>query len=142
MDALTFLTSHSPLFAGCAESELEPLAAESSLRTLAAEQVALRAGMTVEALHVVATGGVGVWAKVPGQGTQRVAELGPGDVFGEASMIERSVASATVKAGEKGAIILLIPEEPFRRLVNTNLSVAERVKALIAARRSPPKPAA
>ena len=142
MDALTFLSAHSPLFAGMTEKELELLATESTLRTLGAEQTALRAGMTVEALHVVVTGSVCVWAKVAGQGTQRLAELGPGDVFGETSMIERSVASATIKAGEKGAVILLIPEEPFRRLVTDNADLAARVRALMQSRRGPPKSAA
>jgi len=138
MDALTFLSAHVPLFAGIAEEVLSPLAVAASLKKFTPGQPVLFAGMTVEALHIVATGTVHVQAKVPNKGVVRLAELSTGEVFGEASMLEASVAGATVKAGDAGAILLLIPEEPFRRLVAENEIFAARVRALIQARRSAP----
>ena len=139
MDALTFLSGHVALFAGVSTEELTELAVNSTLRTLGPGQVVLRAGMTVDELYVIATGKVEIHAKVPNQGVQRVAELGPGDVFGEASIMERTVTSATVKAGEGGAIVLLVPEAPFHALLASNAAFGERVRALVAARRSRPK---
>lgn len=138
MDALTFLSAHVPLFAGISEEALSPLAVAASLKKFTAGQPVLFAGMTVEALHIVATGKVFVQAKVPNKGIVRLADLSTGEVFGEASILEASVAGATVKAGEEGAILLLIPEEPFRRLVAENETVAVRVRALIQARRAAP----
>jgi CRP-like cAMP-binding protein len=61
-------------------------------------------------------------------------------VFGEASILESTIAGATVKAGETGAVVLLIPEDPFRKLVAENAAFAARVQALVQARRSAPKP--
>ncbi|HEX4047313.1 MAG TPA: cyclic nucleotide-binding domain-containing protein [Elusimicrobiota bacterium] len=138
MDALTFLNGHVPLFAGASTSELTELAVSSALLKLVPGQIALRAGTTVGELGVVATGGVEVHARVPGKGLALVGRLGPGEVFGEASILEETVAGATVRAGEAGAIVLLIPEGPFRGLLAANADVAARVRALIESRRSPP----
>lgn len=137
MDALTFMSGHVPLFAGLSEEALYPLAASATLKKYAAGQTVLFAGMTVEHLHIVAMGKVGVHAKVPNKGVVQLAELGMGEVFGEASMLERSVAGATIKAGPDGAALLLVPEEPFRRLAQENPDFAARLAALIAARKAP-----
>jgi CRP-like cAMP-binding protein len=110
----------------------------STLLQLAPGQIALRAGMTVDALYVVATGKAEVHAKVANKGMTRVGELGPGDVFGEASIIDQTVAGATVKAGEAGAIVLLVPEAPFHALLAANEAFGARVRALVASRRFAP----
>jgi CRP-like cAMP-binding protein len=140
MDALTFLSEHVALFAGVSTDALSELAVDSTLRQLAPGQVILRAGMTVDGLYVVATGKVEVHAKVQNKGVIRIAELGPGEVFGETSIVDKTVAGATVKAGEAGAVILLVPEAAFHRLVDQDLEFAARVRTLIMTRASaPPK---
>lgn len=138
MDALTFLSEHVALFAGVSADELTPLAVNSTLLQLSAGQTAVRAGFTLDALYIIATGSAEVHAKVPNKGLAKVGELRPGDVFGEASILEQTVASATVKAGEGGAIVLVVPEEPFHALIASNSSFGDRVRALVAARRPPP----
>jgi CRP-like cAMP-binding protein len=138
MDALTFLSTHVALFEGVTTEALTALAVNSTLRQLAPGQIVLRAGMTVEDVYVVATGKVEVHAKVANKGLVLVGQLGPGEVFGEASILDKTVAGATVKAGEAGAVVLLIPEEPFRALVAENEALSARVRALISSRRAPP----
>ena len=138
MDALTFLSAHVALFEGVSTQALTELAVNSELRQLAPGQIVLRAGMTVESLYVIATGKAEVYAKVPGKGSTLVGELGPGQVFGEASILDRTVAGATVKAGEAGAVVLLIPEAAFHGLVAANEAFAARARALVESRRSPP----
>lgn len=136
MDALTFLSGHVPLFSGLTEAELTPLAVDAALHQCPPGKVMIYAGMTVESLHIVAVGKVEVFIKSP-RGPQKVAELGPGEVFGEVSMIEQTMSAATVKAGPEGAYILEVPEEPFRRLVESNAAFGERVRALVQARHAP-----
>lgn len=138
MDALTFLSGHVALFAGVPPEELTELAVNATLRQLAPGQIVLRAGTTVDDLYVVATGKAEVHAKIPGKGSAKVGELNPGDVFGEVSILERTVAGATVKAGEAGAIVLLIPEAPFQALLASNAALAARLRALAASRRPAP----
>ena len=142
MDALSFLSGYVPLFAGISEDALIPLAANSTLRQIAAGQAILRAGMTVDGLYVIATGRIEVHTKVAGKGTSIVAELGQGEVFGEYSILEKSVAGATVKAGAAGAVVLVIPEEPFRFLIEQDPAFGARVRAMIQARQAPPPKAA
>jgi CRP-like cAMP-binding protein len=138
MDALTFLSGHVSLFAGVSAEELTPLAVNSTLLQLSPGQTAVRAGFTLDALYVIATGSAEVHAKVPNKGMAKVGDLRPGDVFGETSILEQTVASATVKAGEAGAIVLVVPEEPFHALIASNATFGERVRALAASRRQPP----
>ena len=138
MDALTFLSEHVALFAGVSADELTPLAVNSTLLQLTPGQTAVRAGFTLDALYIIATGSAEVHAKVPNKGLAKVGELQPGDVFGETSILEQTVAGATVKAGEKGAIVLVVPEEPFHALIATNSMFGDRVRALVASRRQPP----
>ena len=138
MDALTFLSSQVSLFEGISAEELTPLAVNSTLQKLAPGQIVLRAGMTVDDVYVIATGRCEVHAKVPNKGTALVGELGPGEVFGEVSLLEKTVAGATVKAGGDGAYVLLIPEAPFQGLIAGNELFKSRVQALVEARRAPP----
>ena len=138
MDALTFLSSQVALFEGLSQEELTPLAVNAKLAQLTAGQIVLRAGMTVDDVYVIATGTVDVLAKVPNKGMQVVGQLGPGDVFGEVSIVEKTVAGATIKAGADGAYVLLIPEGPFQDLLAQNEAFKARVQVLLQARRAPP----
>lgn len=141
MDALTFLHGHVPLFAGVPESSLRELAVASSLESFKPGQVVLFQGSSVEALHIVITGAVVVQSKSAGKTSAKVAELGPGDVFGEASIVASALAGAAVKAGEAGAVILIIPQEAFRGLLSSDAAFAARVRSLIDSRKAPPSQA-
>ena len=141
MDAFTFLSGHVSLFDGVSAEELADLAEGSILRQCAPGKVVIYAGMTVDGLYVIATGKAEIYVKTAGKGVQRVADLGPGEVFGEVSMVEKTMSAATVKAGPEGAYVLVIPEAPFCRLVETNAAFGTRVRALIQSRRSPVPPA-
>jgi CRP-like cAMP-binding protein len=127
-----------PLFDGVSQDELAGLAADSTLRQCVPGKVVIYAGMTVDGLYVVATGGVEVYVKIPGKGPTRVADLGPGEMFGETSIVEKTMSGATIKAGPDGAAVLVIPEAAFCGLVAGNEAFGARVRALIAARRAAP----
>jgi CRP-like cAMP-binding protein len=139
MDCLTFLSQHVPLFSGMDEATLTPLAQGAELKKFESGQAIVRAGMTIETVCIVAAGKVGVYAKVPGQGVAKVVELGSGEIFGEASIFERTVAGATVKAESEGATILMITEDSFRTLMAGQKKFIDKVRALIDARRQPLK---
>lgn len=139
MDAFTFLKEHTPLFSGVADAHLETLAGASSVQGYANGKTVLFQGITVDALHVVCSGKLSVQVKLPGKGLTPVAELEPGDVFGETSIFEMGTAGATIKAAADDTYVLAIPQDAFRRLLTEDPAFVERVKALIASRRPPPK---
>lgn len=66
-------------------------------------------------LHVVLHGAVTVSRETP-NGPAPLADLGPGDVFGEISLLENVPVTATVTATE-GGVVLVLPSAMFLRLV-------------------------
>lgn len=139
VDAKTFLTSHVPLFAGISDEHLTDLAVSSELKPFKAGQTILFQGATVDGLHVVVMGKVSVHAKAAGKGIIKVAELGPGKIFGETSILEYGTASAAVKAVEDGTCVLVIPQDAFRRLVAESPEFVARLKAMMVERMPPPR---
>lgn len=138
MDALTYLRDHVALFAGVSVENLTSLAQTSELLTFSSGQTILFKGATVDGLHVVASGKVGIVVKAPNKPAAQVAELGAGEVFGEMSIVEMGTAAATVKSLADQTAVLVIPQEAFRRVLQEDEAFAVRVNALIAARRPAP----
>lgn len=138
MDAYTFLKERVALFAGVTEENLAGLAAASSLSSYDKGQSILFRGATVDGLHVVCSGKVSVMVKLPNKGVVPVAELGSGEVFGETSIVEMGTAGAAVKSAEDGTLILVIPQEAFRRVLQQDEAFAVRVNQLITARKAAP----
>jgi CRP-like cAMP-binding protein len=137
MDAMTFLRDHVTLFAGVADAELELLAVSSTLSEYPAGATVLFKGATVDGLHVVCAGKVAVWTKAPNKPAVKAAELGAGDVFGETSIVEMGTAGATVKAVDE-TMVLMIPQEAFRHLLQRDEAFAVRVNTLIRSRKAAP----
>lgn len=138
MDAITFLRERVALFAGVTEENLVALAESSALLTFGAGQTILFKGATVDGLHVVVSGQAGVYVKATNKALVRVAELSSGDVFGEMSIVEMGTAGAAIKAGEAGALVLMIPQESFRHVLQQDEAFAVRVNILIVSRKSAP----
>lgn len=138
MDAMTFLRERVSLFHGVSDENLASLAQSSELLAFSSGQTILFKGATVDGLHVVVSGRADVFVKSSSKTLVRVAELGPGEVFGEMSIVEMGTAGATIKASEGGAQALLIPQESFRHVLQQDEAFAVRVNTLIAGRRSAP----
>jgi len=138
MDALTFLRDHVSLFAGVNEENLSGLAGSSELLVFKAGQTILFKGATVDGLHIVVSGQADVFMKAANKAQVRIAELGAGEVFGEMSIVEMGTAGATIKASDKGAVVLMIPQEAFRHVLQQDEGFAVRVNMLIVSRRTAP----
>lgn len=85
-------------------------------RSVAAGQVLLREGEAGSGLHVVLHGAVTVTRETP-DGPAPLADLGPGDVFGEISLLESVPVTATVTATTSG-MVMVLPSGVFLRLVD------------------------
>ena len=88
----------SPLFEMLSEAELQVLAELSRARRFATGEHVFREGDAGDALFVLAQGEVEVVAGGPPGEAQPLAVLGPPEAFGEMSLIDREVRSATVRA--------------------------------------------
>ena len=137
MDALTFLKDHVALFSGVAEERLAELAGRATLATYAAGHTILFKGATVDGLHIVCSGKVAVSAKIPNKGVVTLAELGPTEVFGETSIVEMGTAGAAVKSIADDTLVLVIPQDAFRGVLQQDEAFAVRVNTLIRSRKAP-----
>jgi CRP-like cAMP-binding protein len=88
----------SPLFEMLSEAELKVLAGLSRTRSYATNEVVFHEGDAGDALFVLARGEVDVVARAPSGDGRALATLGPPDAFGEMSLVDREVRSATVRA--------------------------------------------
>jgi CRP-like cAMP-binding protein len=145
MTVTEFLKTKVPFLSGLDEEQARALATAAEQVSCRRGQTVLFKGVTVDGLHVVATGQVSVWVKTDkSKPAIAVAQLGPGEVFGETSILEMSTAGATVKADADDTLLFVIPQDAFRAILDQNAPLRDRAQALIAARKkadAPAKPA-
>lgn len=131
MEIMELLKDHVPFLSGLTEEEMNTLASNAQKVTFKAGQTILMQGETVDDLHLISKGKVAVLIRQqPKQPPVQVAELGPGKVFGETSIVEEGVAGATIKALEE-TVIFTISEYAFRDLLEKNIELKERIIAHI-----------
>jgi CRP-like cAMP-binding protein len=146
MTVTEFLKTKVPFLSGLDDEQARALATAAEQVPCRRGQTVLFKGVTVDGLHVVATGQVSIWLKPEkNKPALAVAQLGPGEVFGETSILEMSTAGATVKAEAEDTLLFVIPQDAFRAILDRNAPLRERAQALIAARKktaAPSDPAA
>jgi CRP/FNR family cyclic AMP-dependent transcriptional regulator len=91
-----------PLFAGASDEELSKVAVFAQSKEIADGEVVVEEGGFSRELLAIEDG----TAEVTREG-ERIAELGPGDVFGEAGMLDDEMRSATVTATSRLKLISL-----------------------------------
>lgn len=136
MEIKELLKDHVPFLSGLTEQEMDTLAEAAKKVTFKAGQTILMQGETVDDLHLISKGKVAVLIRQqPHHPPVQVAELGPGKVFGETSIVEEGVAGATIKALEE-TVLFTISEYAFREILDKNAELKERVIAHIEFRKS------
>ena len=84
---------HVPLFAGISVESMARLSAATGEQDFAAGQFIVRQGQIGTGLYIVVDGSVRVL-----RGSEELADLGPGDFFGELSVIDQQPRNASVQA--------------------------------------------
>jgi CRP-like cAMP-binding protein len=95
-----------PLFEGIGAKQLKSLAKWTTTRTYAPGAVIVSEGQTGLGLYVIQSGSVQVSIHSP-NGEQNLRVMGPGESFGEISLLDDQPRSATVTAIERTTAILL-----------------------------------
>lgn len=117
-----------PLFSGCSQKELEAIAASGKEITHAPGAVVAREGES----------GLGFFLILDGEATvdvggQPKAKLGPGDAFGEISLLDEGPRTATVKA-ETELSLLGVPAWTFKGLLEQHPTMAIKLLKTMAQR--------
>jgi len=117
-----------PLFSRCTRKELEALAAEADELPLPAGKELTTQGQRGREFMVLVEG----TADVRRNG-RRINQLGPGDFIGEIALLTGMPRTATVTT-TSDALLLVLTDRAFRRVVDRMPSVQDRVVAALAAR--------
>lgn len=90
-------------------------------RTFEPDEVLIEQGETAAGLHLIASGEVTV-LREEGDETLVLAELGPGDIVGEVSLVLRKPSTATVTA-KHATLCLHLPREDFLELIREHPAI-------------------
>ena len=116
------------LFSGCSNRDLKLIAGSVDEIDVPAGKVLIRQGDSGSECFVISDGRA--TAKIRGKGTYK---LGPGTCFGEMSLLDNEVRSATVTADTDMSLFVLSSRE-FSKLISRVPNVALRVMASLAKR--------
>jgi len=119
----------SPLFKEFDDDTRFRLIGEFKRGGFKSNQVIIEQGKPGTGLFVIATGEVEITVEKEGGEKVVVANLGPGEVFGEISLLKHQPTSATVKARDNvGALFL--PRDDFQKVLDDNPKVREYLESL------------
>ena len=132
--------SQADLFDNLTEEQLDKIAAITEAATLPKEIVLIEEQDTSDALYIVATGSVEIWLN-PGMIASEaqsakpvlVAELMPGQVFGEMALVDQGMRSATAITSQDNSFILRLPREKLIELCETDIELGYKVMKNLAA---------
>lgn len=117
------------------DEALEHLAQSSRTCMFAAGEDIIRQGEPGNELFVIRTGEAAVFVKQDERGFVQVAQLGPGGVFGEMSLVTGELRSATVRALSSCELIVL-GHTAFREVLAQNPELANRISDVLANRQA------
>lgn len=106
------------LFSDLSEQELERLAEVAVPRSYQAGEVIFRAGDSGDTCYVVRSGAVKVTRRHTDGRTITLAELRPGQIFGELAMFSGETRSATVEALQDSTAVALLSGDVRRTLAD------------------------
>lgn len=116
------------LFEGLSQKELSKIHAQAREGEFPADEVVVEEGESGVGFHLILSGK----AKVV-TGKRTVATLGPGDFFGELSLIDRGPRTATVVAQTNLKTLSLVSWE-FMPLLDRNPSIARKLLVVVCRR--------
>lgn len=117
-----------PLFAACTRRELIEVALVADEREAGADDVLMEQGQPGREFFLLIDGTV-----VVRRNARRLAELGPGDWFGEIALLTFKPRSATVTATSQ-CRLFVIHDRTFRQVVEASPRIALRVLGSVAQR--------
>jgi CRP/FNR family transcriptional regulator, cyclic AMP receptor protein len=117
-----------PLFSTCNTKELREIARLGTESTIAAGQTITTEDTVGKELVIILEGSA--TCRVHGR---KLAHFGPGDFFGEMSLLDKGPRSATVTADTDMGLLVLDGRE-FHRLIQTSPTVAWKILQVMAGR--------
>ena len=127
-EALAAALKRNDVLAAIEDGDFRALLAAVETRVFGGGETVIREGDEGAHFFHVLSGAVNVL-----KNGQVIARLGPGDFFGEISLVTGDKISATVTAAEE-SVVILVPSARFKQVVGMNESMAMKLSAVITRR--------
>ncbi len=118
------------VLAALAAGDFQALAAAAGHRVFGANETVIREGEAGDHFYHIHSGSMTVL-----KDGRFVARLGPGDFFGEISLVTGEKTNATVVA-ERESVVLTIPSARFQQVVDMNEAMAQKLAEVITRRQN------
>jgi len=128
---LLHLLENFPFFSNIERDDLEDVVKSFTLQKYRKNEIIIRRGDRGDNFYIVLSGKVSVLNETG----ITIADLGPGEVFGEMSLLSDENASATVQAAEKSEI-MYVDNRDFKKILNRYPLLQQYFTRLLAKRLS------
>ncbi|HFE52369.1 MAG TPA: cyclic nucleotide-binding domain-containing protein [Bacteroidetes bacterium] len=112
-EAILSILRKIPVFADLKPRELKEFERVLHRREFEKGEVIFREGEPGVGMYIIYKGSVGIFKNTPSGGEELLAELKPGEFFGEMALLDESPRSATAKALEDSIILGLFQPDLF-----------------------------
>ena len=116
------------------KSELDDVAKKIKIIEFLEDQSVITEGEDGDSMFIVSEGLVGVYVFANTKNLNKVGEIGPGEFFGEMSLLTGEPRSATIKA-ETNTVLYEVKKEHIQKLLKDKPSIMENISKIVAARR-------
>ena len=123
------------LFRGFTSDELQTLAERLQPAPYIAGDFLVRQGASGNRLYIIVEGRADVCVESGQSERAKVAELGPGDFFGEMALMTGEARAASVIA-RTNVLVYRLDKDSFRDLLAARTDIAEQISTLLASRRA------
>ncbi len=127
MDSAAFL-ARVPIFESCSADEIESLAAVAREQEYVPGQIIVTQGTPGQAFYLITAGTVSIERDGAALGT-----FGPGDFFGEMSLLDNAPRSATIRALD-ATRCLMVSSWDFKALLERTPSIAIKLLEVLSRR--------
>lgn len=123
------------IFAGMNQTQLGLIVAGSQLKSYGSGEAIVQEGAEGESMYHLIHGHVEVLKRIDSGEIVAVRQLGPGNVFGEMTLLLDAPRSATVRALEE-CLLLKVNRSNLRDLLKESPGLLERIAAMVSARQA------
>lgn len=128
MSSTTEFLARVPLFSSCAPEEIDTIAGAVQEKTFDAGQIIVTQGTPGQAFYMVIAGRVEIL-----RDSHSLGAFGPGDFFGEMSLLDQAPRSATIRAIDPTTCMMLSSWD-FRSLLEKTPSIAVKLLEVLSRR--------
>ena len=134
-DEIMGMMENVEIFSPLSRAELKDLVANVSVRTYATGEMPVRQGDPGDSFYIIKSGQVDVVVEKSAGERAVVATLGPGNIFGEMSLLTGAARTASIHVKEDAEFIV-IDKESFGSTLAQNPAIAESLSRILSERQA------